>query len=308
MNINREEMIALEQKINLGKMPYAVIIELTNYCNLHCKMCMNSSMKRTKGFMDENLYKKIINELSEKCPNVSLWLNGMGEPTLHKSLPDWIRYAKGSGLTNVSVNTNATLINEELAEKLVASGLDQLVCGVDAYDKQTYESIRTGADRDSVYKNIDYLLEIAKRKPENNLKIEVQQIEMQDNIDEQIKFMDYWRGRGAYLKIIPYQTWLGWGENQWTNNKDRIACSKINMFQIFWDGTVPLCGCDYDARSTIGNIYNDTIENLWNTMIEKMGHLHIEHRFDELPDWCQKCTDWIMHESKIYNPEGVLIK
>lgn len=308
MKINFDEMQAFEKKIKLGNMPYAVIIEPTNFCNLRCKMCMNKSMKRHKGYMDGTLYKKIIDELAEKHPNVSLWLNGMGEPVLDKSLGEKIRYAHNKGLTNISVNTNATLITKEIAEDLADSGLDQLVCGVDAYNKDTYEGIRIGGDRDKVYGNINYLLHLVKITPGCNLKVEVQQIEMEENRTEQDQFTDYWRGRGAYLKIIPYQTWLGWGEGQWKVNGGRIACSKINMFQIFWDGTVPLCGCDYEAKSKIGNVKDSSIEELWNIMKNNLGVLHVEHRFDELPDWCRKCTDWIMHESKIYDANGKLIE
>lgn len=308
MQINREEMLAFEKKIKLGDMPYAVIIEPTNFCNLHCKMCMNSTMKRGKGYMDDDLFRKIIDELAIEAPNVSLWLNGMGEPLLDKKLGRRIRYAIDKGLTNISVNSNATLLTREIADDLVDSGLHQLVCGVDAFEKETYEGIRIGGNRDKVYDNINYLLDKVKNTPDCHLKVEVQQIEMEKNQKEQEVFTEYWRGRGAYLKIIPYQTWLGWGDEQWEISGDRIACSKINMFQIFWNGTVPLCGCDYDARSKIGNIREDSIKDIWNVMKENLGIYHIEHRFDELPVWCQKCTDWMMHESKIYDPSGKLIE
>ncbi len=308
MEIKYEEMLEFEKKIKLGSMPYAVIVEPTSYCNLHCKMCMNKSMKRHKGYMNDELYKKIIDELAEKHPSVSLWLNGMGEPILDRSLSEKIRYAHNKGLTNISVNTNATLLTKETAEEIVDSGLNQIVCGIDAYDKEIYESIRIGGDKDKVYENINYLLELVNTRPGCGLKVEVQQIEMEDNREDQARFTEYWRGRGAYLKIIPYQTWLGWAKGQWKVGGKRIACSKINMFQIFWDGTVPLCGCDYEARSAIGNINESSIEELWSIMKNNLGVLHIDHRFDELPIWCQNCTDWIMHESRIYDADGNLIE
>lgn len=308
MQISYDEMKKFEAKIKLGDMPYAVIIEPTNYCNLHCKMCMNSVMKRKKGYMSKELYQKIIDELAVKHPHVSLWLNGMGEPILEKSLGERIRYAVEKGLTNISVNTNATLITKDVAKMLVESGLHQIVCGIDAFEKETYEQIRIGGNRDKVYENVNYLLEFVAQRPECKLKVEVQQIEMQDNNAQQQQFAQYWIGRGAYLKIIPYHTWLNWGEKQWEISGQRIACSKINMFQIFWDGTVPLCGCDYEAKSAIGNINEDTIEGLWQIMKKDLGELHIEHRFNELPHWCQNCTDWMMHESKIYDPEGNLLE
>ncbi len=308
MKINVEEIKKFEKKIKLNDMPYAVIIEPTNYCNLRCKMCMNSTMKRPKGYMSRQLFEKIIDELAEKNPNVSLWLNGLGEPLLCKELPVWIRYAVDKGLTNISVNTNAMLLTKEVSDALVKSGLHAIVCGVDAYDKDIYESIRIGGKRDVVYENIEYLLKKVTETDGCKLKVEVQQIEMEYNKSEQEEFVKYWREKGAYIKMIAYQTWLGYGEIQWDVLPERYACSKCNMFQIFWDGRVPTCGCDYDIASQAGNISNQTIYEVWQKIRKDFSELHVQHRFDELPMWCQKCTDWIQYESKVYDPEGKLLR
>ena len=308
MKMSVEEIKAFEKKIKLNDMPYAVIIEPTNWCNLRCKMCMNSTMKRPKGYMSRQLFEKIIDELAERCPNVSLWLNGLGEPLLCKELPEWIRYAVDKGLTNISVNTNAMLLTKEMADALVKSGLHAIVCGVDAFDKDTYESIRIGGKKEVVYENIEYLLKRVSETEGCKLKVEVQQIEMEYNKSEQEAFINYWREKGAYIKFIAYQTWLGYGEKQWEIVTERYACSKCNMFQIFWDGRVPTCGCDYNIMSEAGNISEQSIYEVWQKIRKEFSELHVQHRFDELPEWCQKCTDWIMYESKVYDPAGNLLR
>jgi len=307
MKFNIEEIEQFESKIKLNDMPYAVIIELTNYCNIRCRMCMNSVMKRPKGHMSKELYEKIIDELAVRCPDVSLWLNGMGEPLLCKELAERIDYAVNKKLTNISINTNATLLKKDIADMLVSSRLNTIVCGVDAFNKSTYENIRIGGNRDEVYENIEYLLRKVDENKNCKLKVEVQQIEMEYNITEREAFIKYWREKGAYLKFIAYQTWMGYGEKQWDMFENRYACNKCNMFQIFWDGRVPVCGCDYEVNHELGNVNESSIYDLWQIMKTEFSSLHVAHRFHELPQWCQNCTDWIQYESKVYDPDGNLI-
>ena len=80
------------------------------------------------------------------------------------------------------------------------------------------------------------------------------------------------------------------------------------MFQIFWDGRVPTCGCDYDIANEAGNISEQSIYEVWQKIRREFAELHVQHRFDELPMWCQNCTDWIQYESKVYDPKGNLLR
>ena len=44
------------------KFPLRVLIETTNFCNAHCSMCPHDDMTRSKGFMEMQLFKKIVDE------------------------------------------------------------------------------------------------------------------------------------------------------------------------------------------------------------------------------------------------------
>jgi len=51
-----------------SKIPASLQIGATNYCNLNCICCSADRMKRKKGYMDFDLFKKIIgNAPSENC-------------------------------------------------------------------------------------------------------------------------------------------------------------------------------------------------------------------------------------------------
>ena len=55
---------------------------------------------------------------------------GLGEPLLHPRFLDMVRLAKARGL-RAEVTTNALLLDDEVAGRLLAAGLDQLVVSID---------------------------------------------------------------------------------------------------------------------------------------------------------------------------------
>ena len=83
--------------------PFVVDIELTNFCNLKCIMCNQVYMKREKGFMEEELFKKIVDECIENKAGIRLI--GLGEPFLHKKIIDFVKYVKNKkGNLNITNN------------------------------------------------------------------------------------------------------------------------------------------------------------------------------------------------------------
>ena len=64
-----------------------------------------------------------------------------------------IKYAKEKGLLT-KLHTNATLLTEERAHKILESELNFVSFSLDAYDTKTYAKIRVGADFDETLENI----------------------------------------------------------------------------------------------------------------------------------------------------------
>lgn len=140
--------------------PLNVAIEPTNHCNFNCIMCSHDKMTRKKGIMDIRLYKKIIDEIADVNPDTRIWLDFYGEPlTIKYKLYYMIDYAIKKGVSNVNLNTNASLLDEEMAEMLLDSGLSYLSIDCDGFSNEVYEKIRRGGNRDKLFKNIEYLLQ-----------------------------------------------------------------------------------------------------------------------------------------------------
>ena len=65
-----------------------------------------------------------------------------GEPTLHKKLPDMIKYAKDKNVAEtIRLVTNGTLLNPTLNPKLIDAGLDQIKISLEAVDEDNYKKI-----------------------------------------------------------------------------------------------------------------------------------------------------------------------
>jgi MoaA/NifB/PqqE/SkfB family radical SAM enzyme len=139
------------------KRPHNVFIEVTNHCNLLCETC-----PRTFTTYEEpkTLAWEAFVRIVEQFPDMErAVLHGIGEPLLNKDLPRIIAYLKERGVT-VLFNTNATLLNEAWARKLIAAGLDELRVSIDGANPATYARIRGAPLLHKLVANLKRFIEI----------------------------------------------------------------------------------------------------------------------------------------------------
>lgn len=302
-----ENIQEVEKKFKISEFPLNVIVEPGNYCNLNCTTCANNKLTRPKGQMDILLYKKIIDEIATENPYTRVWLDFYGEPLLQKfKLYYMIDYARKKGLQNIELNTNGTLLNHEMAEMLLDSQISFISIDCDGFSKDVYEKIRIGGDKDVTYANIEYLL---KRKKELGLKkpiIEVKVMEMEENKDEIDEIVNYWRARGAWTATRRLISWAGMCEDiKPETDTDRIACGNaVGTMAITWDGKVTNCVMDVNAQYICGDVTKESLKDIWTTRNKNMVSKHMEHKFDELPDICKRCDDWMIIGEERFDENG----
>ncbi len=302
-----EKISEVEKKFKVTHFPLNIIVEPGNFCNLNCTTCANNRLTRPRGHMDILLYKKIIDEIAKENPNARVWLDFYGEPLLERfKLYYMIDYGKRCGLTNICLNTNGTLLNHEMAEMLLDSGLDFISIDCDGFSKEVYEKIRVNGNRDVTYANIEYFL---KRKKERGLSkpiIEVKAMEMEENKDEVDLIINYWRERGAWTTTRRLISWAGMvDEIRPEIRDDRIACGNaVGTMAITWEGKVSLCVMDVNCDYPCGDANTESIKEIWQRHNREFVALHMEHRFDELPDICKNCTDWEIIGEERYDENG----
>lgn len=283
--------------------PTRFAVELTAECNLKCSMCHHPNMIRPKGKMPFELWKRCADQIAEISPSTQCWFSFCGEPLLEpQRLITMIKYGKSVGLTSINLNTNGMLLTPELAAPIIETGVDCVVFGIDGFTAETFEKIRVEAKRDVVYAHAEHLLKTRKKygeKPE----IQVQFIEMQENRHEFEEFKDYWLARGATIKARRMLSWGGKFEAPIDVPKEyRIPCPwACTMMHVFWDGRVPRCPGDTEGEEGSGNAWDESLSVLW----AKLGiyrEMHLQHHFNDLPEHCHDCTDWMTGSAERIRP------
>lgn len=160
-----------------------VYVEPTIYCNLDCRTCIRNVWDEKPGSMTGATFTRILDTLRAIEPRPSIFFGGLGEPLFHADLIDWIAQAKAIGAA-VEMITNATLLTEDKARALVASGLDNLWISIDGATPDSFADVRRGAQLPLVIENVTRLRRLRKgghfAKPE----IDVAFVAMKRNIHE----------------------------------------------------------------------------------------------------------------------------
>ena len=289
----RLKWVVFPKLLLVPQFPLCLNIEITSACNLKCIMCYNNDVSFKTGIMDFDTYKKIIDE-SSKYKLDSIKLSWRGEPLLNKNIVDMIKYAKDKGVLEVSFNTNGLLLNDELSEQLIDSGLDMILFSVDGATKETYEKIRLGGNYDNMVANIERFLEIRKSKGKKLPYVRMQFTKMQENEHEIDLFFKKWDALVDKIIITPSFPLQLDSETKSKMNfyvKERKPCSQLwRRLSVSWDGDIAMCCIDWKPDIVLGNIKTDTIYSVWHG--DKLENIRYLHRLGSLDNInvCKSCA------------------
>jgi radical SAM protein with 4Fe4S-binding SPASM domain len=281
------------------KFPVHLDIESTNCCNLKCIMCPHSNptreFKKSLGFMDIDLFKKIIDE-GAKRGLYSIKLNWRGEPLVHKKCDEMVEYAKKKGILEVQFNTNGLLLNKELSERLINAGLDRIIFSVDAASEETYKKIRRGGDYNKLLKVIKEFINIKKLKKSKKPFIRMQLVKMDYNVSELDKFIEMWSPMVDQISTQEY-TSRQEGERKLTSSEEsigRLPCRQIwQRLVITKDGDVVMCCRDWDSEQVLGKLdykNNKEVMYFWKgETLSRIREMHKRKELNKIPV-CKKCT------------------
>jgi len=288
--------------------PKKLAVEVCAECNLACTMCHHPFMRRPKGNMPFELWRRCADEVAATRPQTECWFSFCGEPLMAPQLLlKMLNYGRSVGLTSLNINTNGMLLTPELVDPILDSGANLIVFGIDGFSPPVFEAIRVNAKRDIVYANAERLLERREQRG-GGMEIQVQFIEMDANAHELDEFQQYWLLRGATIKARRQLSWGGKFETGLCVPADeRIACPwAMTMMHVFWDGRVPRCPGDTEGDEGVGNAWDAGLGELWG----KLGDYrekHLSQRFEELPDRCHTCRDWMTGAAQRIRPSAQAI-
>lgn len=154
-------------------------------CNLKCRMCYFSDENNPKK-AEGKLSRSDIDRISELIFNRVLKLQiGCGaEPTVYKDFPYIIEKGKQYNIPNISLTTNANLLNENLINKLIDIGLDEIIISLHGVRKNTYEYFMKNASFEKFMNNIKLIDKLKKIKNSNFPNIRINYTVNRDNIND----------------------------------------------------------------------------------------------------------------------------
>lgn len=296
--LGKPNLDELKQFVKAYKFPTDILIETIATCNLNCIMCPQDRLTRKRGSMSFELWKKIVDEVVEKSPETKLWPAVMGEALLlGQKIFDMLKYAKDRGIRHISLNTNLMAFKKEMIDALFESRLDELIVGIDGFTPETYEKIRRKGNLQTVLDNLHLILDEKEKRMLDHPVITLQYIVMDENEHEQEAFINYWvkSGRDVRLKVKPKTGWAS-AVDVWSNiknyeqNERFMPCTwLLRQMTILWDGRVPQCDGDWDAKTNYGNVNDSSIEEIWQRLkVIRDRHMNLD--FDFYP--CNCCDDW----------------
>ena len=269
---------SLTGRADIQGMPVSVSAELTNYCNLNCPQCSSGSgnMHRKRGFMDIDLFRKVMSEIAPYLYNVNLFFQG--EPMLHPLFFSFIDYCFK---INSVISTNGHYLTRENSEKLVRSGLNKLIVSLDGVDQQTYSEYRVHGNFERVIEGLKNVT-LAKERYKSSLKVEIQLLVNSFNEHQIPQIRKFAKSIHASLKLKSMQivnkeeigTWLPSGgrfrryelkEGEYVlKNSLPNRCARLWFNPVItWDGKVVPCCFDKDADYVMGDLNMDSFREIW---------------------------------------------
>lgn len=252
--------------------PVIINVEPTNLCNLRCPLCTTGSgqMRRPKGKLNFDLYRRLIDELAPRAIYVTLY--HQGEPYLNPLFTRMVAYAKAKGLY-VTTSSNGHFFTDESAEETVRSGLDSMIISLDGTTQESYARYRVGGDLARVLDGIRRLTAAKKRLGSRTPYLFVQFLVMRHN-EEEIPAMQQLAAELGVDRLLIKTTQVGSAQEavEWLPEEEEYrryrvqggrlevkrgkgACPRPWLTTLMdWDGVIVPCCFDKNADHAFGNL------------------------------------------------------
>ncbi|MBW2146632.1 MAG: SPASM domain-containing protein [Deltaproteobacteria bacterium] len=283
--------------------PQRLNVEPTNHCNLRCRLCPHSLMKRPRGFMDLALFHRLVDECRGR--DVRFWLHYLGEPLLHPHIISMVAYAVEQGIPSVGLSTNATIMTRELSLGLIQAGLHRLECSVDALSADEYLEFRGKDEFDTVVESIRCVLSLKKQLHSQRPILSVQYMtktRAAQEIEKARRFWRQWLGPGDFIMTIQDISFAGRvREGSLGSSLARTPCEwPFRYAVVLWNGDVVPCDSDFEGQCVMGNLEKSSLEQIWhNTAYKALREVHLRNDYHRSPI-CRRCDDWNISDGSGY--------
>jgi radical SAM protein with 4Fe4S-binding SPASM domain len=264
--------------------PIHMSIELTNFCNLHCRVCPTGigALTRKPESMDPALFERLMNEAGPYLLTASLW--AWGEPLLHPEIGSILRLQHNRGI-NTFLSTNGQNLNDDrVLQALIDYPPTYLIVCLDGITDETNAKFRVGARLAPALYGVRELARMKKQRHSHFPILHHRFIAMKQN-EHELKELPAFSANNQFdLLTIRTLSIIDAPEDSFTNlkpndeelcayryknnrriNRTDFICEKAFTFPaVLVDGRVAACDQDCNAQQAYGSMADGTtFKEIW---------------------------------------------
>jgi len=290
-------------------MPAKYFIDPINICNLRCPLCPTGRglLARPRGRMTLNDLKLVVDEIAPYAYRIELY--NWGEPLLHPEIFEMIEYVSQRRIT-VGLSSNLNHLDAQMAQKLVESGLNQLVVSIDGATQESYAAYRRRGKLDDVLKNLKLLIDTKQtlKRPTPFIVWRMLIGKHNEHEVETVRKMAYEMGADSFSTGVLFvdtrdseqiEQWLpnnpAYSPYDYTDDKLENTWDCHDLWEsmvINWDGGVAPCCWLHDPQFDFGNVSSQTVREIWNSPSYISARRVIgkrKKRPGDVPTICHRC-------------------
>ena len=282
--VNRYQWFNYPKWHYVAPFPLHIDFEASFRCNLNCPMCFRPHIdKKNYGDMDFDLYKKCIDECA-KHNLYSIRLSWRGESTLNPNIVEMVKYAKEKGIKEVSLITNGRLLEGNMAEGLIRSGLDYLTVSVDGL-KEHYDKLRKPNTFQDISKKLQDFYSMKTRIGGGFPLLKIQAIWSYIKEDPAV-YYNYFKD---FTDKINFDAENDYSLMEVPQDSNFICQYPWQRITVTWNGEIPLCISDWNMYIKIGNLKTQTIREVWlGAAMERYRKIQLDRKRLSIA-CCKKC-------------------
>lgn len=243
-------------------MIFRCYLEITNICNLDCVFCPKT--EREKRSLSVSEFELLTDKLRGHIR--FLYFHLMGEPLLHRHLPEFVRMAREKGFVPV-LTTNGTLL-DRAGEALLDAMPHKVQISV-----HSHEGNGMGAPEDYIGKLMSFSRSAAERGT-----IVVLRLWNRGGLDSANAYLldlmagyvprpwkeryDGWRlAENVYLEYDSAFEWPDSGRE--ASGDGEVFCYALrNQIGVLADGSVVPCCLDHEGDIVLGNLFRQSLDEI----------------------------------------------
>ena len=276
----------------LGQILGVIDVELTNRCNAHCSFCPREQTPH-QGLMAPAVLDQVVARVIELRDGTDdLWPSaggisfcGLGDQLLNPHVAEFVAKVRGAGL-DVTVNTNAALLDEERGQRLLDAGVTAVCINAGELGAR-YEEVY-GLPFERLAANLRRFVEASA----DRCQVYVVLVDHSRDTAHLDEVEAFWRELGVFrfMKFdvinragsLSAETHDLSGLAQYAEAKERLAAADaatgcrapFHFPFIGYDGEYYLCSSDWKKEASVGNVFDHSILSVIPAKFELLNDEH----------------------------------